>query len=142
LLVTVVLSGGGDTTGPASNAAGTEGLVGRGVDTQVHVAGQSASLAQVVTFDWQVPGNEVELVQTGSLPAPPSTNEGGGGTGTPSPPDPPPVPEAAPPLADPVSADPLPVAPGLDAEQVVVPIGWQTKPSPQSASRLHGNCHR
>jgi hypothetical protein len=143
LLVTAVLSGGGEAAGPASTAIGREGLVGKGAAAQVHGAGQSASLVQVVTLDWQVPGYEVEVVQIGSLPVPASAGTGvAGGTGTPSPADPPPAPEAAPALADPGLADPVPVAPGLDAEQVVVLTGWQTKPSPQSASRLHGNCHR
>jgi hypothetical protein len=142
LLATGVLSGGTEAAGPASTAARTGGVVGKAAAAQVQVARQSASLVQVVTFTWLVPGYEVEVVQTGVLPALPSGSAGGSGTGTVSPPDPPPVPDAALPPADPGAADPVPGEPGVDPEHVVVPTGWQTNPSPQSASRLHGNCHR
>jgi hypothetical protein len=142
LLVTGVLSGGTEAAGPASTAVGTGDLVGWVVAAQVQVARQSASLVQVVSFTWQVPGYEVEVVQIGVLLVPPSGITGGSGSGTPSPPDPPPVPDAAPPPADPGAADPVPGLLGADAEHVVMLMGWQTNPSPQSASRLHGNSRR
>ncbi|HEX3697321.1 MAG TPA: hypothetical protein VH374_18245 [Polyangia bacterium] len=49
--------------------------------------------------------------------------------------------------AEPLPADPLPFDPPDDAEpppepeQLPITDGWQAKPSPQSASALHGNCH-
>jgi len=135
--VAVGLPGGGERPEPASTAAGG----GVDVVTQVQSGGQSASMEQVLTFNWQVPGNEVEVVQTGWL-AVPASAVAVGGTGGISAPEAPPVPEVDPPLAFPVPAVPPPVAPGLDPEHVPRTVGWQTKPSPQSPSALHGKLHR
>jgi hypothetical protein len=48
---------------------------------------------------------------------------------------------------EPLPDDPLPfdppddVATPLELEQLPITDGWQAKPSPQSASALHGSCH-
>jgi hypothetical protein len=113
------------------------------VEAQVQGAWQSASVVQVVTFDPQVPGYEGELVQVGVATAPASglTTAGGAATGV-LVPAAPPAPDVAPP---PELEVPFPTPPGVsgaDPEHVVVVFGWHRKPSPQSASALHGNCHR
>jgi hypothetical protein len=138
--VAVGLSGGTERTEPASTAVGTPVATGGAMATQVQSAGQSASVAQVAVFNWQVPGYEVEVVQTGWPAAPASVAEGG--TGRSHAPDPPPVPALEPPLAAPVPAEPPPVAPGPEAVQVPRVVGWQAKPSPQSPSALQGKLHR
>ena len=139
--VAVEVSGGSERTVPASATTDTGAPPGEGVATQVQSEGQSASLAQVLIFNWQVPGYEGDVVQTGSLAAPASTRAAGGRGGI-SDPDPPPVPEVDPPLAFPVPATPPPLATGADPEHVPRTAGWQTKPSPQSPSALHGRLHR
>lgn len=96
--------------------------------TQLQGAGQSASLLHVLTLGWQVPGNEVELVQVGGVLTPASAvgMASGGGTGLPAPP---PTPDEEPPEAAPVPAPeervvavPLPTEPD-DPEQVVLVVG-------------------
>ena len=84
-------------------------------EAQVQAAGQSASVLQVVTFGWQVPGYEVELVQTGGETTPASTMTGGGETGIGAWVPPPlsvavPLPEAVPLLGATPPPDVLPVA--------------------------------
>ena len=55
-------------------------------------------------------------------------------------PEPPPAPELEEPaLALPDDAVPVPPAEPLP-EQLPMTEGWQAKPSPQSASALHGSC--
>jgi hypothetical protein len=110
---------------------------------QVQGAGQSASLLQLVAFDWQVPGYEGALVQVGGEAMPASRLRAGGGTATGVlvSPDPPAPPDAFPP---PELAVPVPTLPGVlgaDPEHTVDVVGWHRKPSPQSASALHGSCH-
>jgi len=77
----------------------------------------------------------VVVVHTGAVVVPPSGVEGGtGGVAVP----------LFPPVPD--EADPEPVVPGAtvtgpEPEQEPEVIGWHVKPSPQSASALHGRSH-
>ncbi len=97
-------------------------------------AGQSASAAQMVAFGWQDPGNEVVVVHVGGAPA--ST---GGSVGACAPES---GRSAGPELIEPplaLTVPPLPSA--LPAEHSPTTLGWQVKPSPQSAAVLHGSSH-
>jgi len=108
----------------------------------------------VATLGWHVPGYEVELVHVGGGVLTPASAVGtasGGRTGTGAlvPPEPPPTPDEEPPAAAPVPppedrvAVPVPAEPVPDdPEQVVMVVGRQEKPSPQSASTVHDRGHR
>ena len=98
---------------------------------------------QAVTFDRQLPGYDVELVHAPVDTTPASGLTGGGGTAIPLDVPAPglvPPPEVAVPLAVPVPT--LPGVLGVEPEQVVIVVGWQRNPSPQSASALQGSCQR
>jgi hypothetical protein len=77
-------------------------------------------------------------------PLPASGTATSGGTGSSPVPALPPTPEATSPpeVALPVPVLPPPTAIGADPEHDPVVMGWQTNPSPQSASALQGSSHR
>jgi hypothetical protein len=93
---------------------------------QVHVAGHSASAVHAMIFGWHDPG-KLAVMQDGSgavFALPPSIGMLGA--------------LAAAELFEAVAgvgAPPLPLSAQAPAE------GWQTKPSPQSASALQASCH-
>jgi hypothetical protein len=103
--------------------------------THAHVEGHSESVVQVVTLDWQVPGNEVVVVHTGAVVGAPASSEiVGGGVERSSDPLPPPVP-------DEVVPEPTALPPEEPDPQLPIVLGWHMKPSPQSVSALHGRSH-
>jgi hypothetical protein len=135
-VVTVVTTGtlGSVATGggapPSGMAVGLATAVPWFAATQVQADGQSASAVQIETLAWQYPGKEVIVVQVTGADAPASMSAGAG-TG--------PVPVAPP---APAEAPPLPaVAVALPPEHMPISLGLQVKPSPQSASTLHGSSH-
>lgn len=98
---------------------------------QVQDAGQSASVRQVGSCSWQKPGNDVVVMQSGGA----VTMSAGRARG-----EAPPAPAVG--VAVPALPE-LPVPTPAPPEQVAVTVGLQVKiASPQSASALHGNCHR
>jgi hypothetical protein len=106
--------------------------VGSGA-TQLHAAGQSASVVQVIVFGVHEPGKLVVVVHI----------SGGGATGVPpsalaSPEEPPPDDGLALPVPVPATGVGAPPPP---PEQAVIIEGAQVKPAPQSASALQGSCH-
>ena len=147
-----VAAGVGKATMTPASGIGCGGLtpITEAWATHFHTEGQSESDMHVVTLAWQLPGKLVVVVHTGALVTPASIATGRG-AGVP---EAPPVPEDVPPPAlvpapelpepalalpaEPVAAVPVPV----DTEHTPITEGWQTNPSPQSESALHGNCQR
>lgn len=101
------------------------------IAAQVQPLGQSPSVAQVVARGAHEPGNEVVVMHSG-VPAS-------------SPGEVPPPLFVAPVASPALLAPPFPPASGAVPRDVLLQapetVGWQTNPSPQSLSKLHGSCH-